>query len=180
MIPKKNIVIVGYPKSGTTWISRLVAELIDCPLQGDWGFDDLDQPYMQGLERDSEFECFKSHHTYETIKDISEKKIHKIIYVIRDPRDIVISGIHFFDFIPKKVQAVIKALPKGGTVYGFLKKPLHIVWGVKTRKKQMINAVLYGSSSPNKWLKTSWNDHYKGYQNTNVHIVKYEDLIKQK
>ncbi len=98
---KKNIIIVGYPKSGTTWLSRLVAELVSCPLQGDWGFEDLNAPYKEGQNRTSEFQVFKSHHTFQEIKSASNLDIHKIIYIIRDPRDVVISGVHYFNFLPK-------------------------------------------------------------------------------
>ena len=34
MIIKNNIVIAGYPKSGNTWLTRLVAEVLKCPVVG--------------------------------------------------------------------------------------------------------------------------------------------------
>ena len=35
----KNIIVVGYPKSGCTWATRLVAELVGCPVGGFWQSD---------------------------------------------------------------------------------------------------------------------------------------------
>jgi hypothetical protein len=32
----KNIIVIGYPKSGCTWATRLVAELVGCPVAGFW------------------------------------------------------------------------------------------------------------------------------------------------
>lgn len=169
-MPKKNIIVIGYPKSGTTWLSRLVAELVQCPLQGDWGFDHIQALYKEGEERDSDFKCYKSHHTYQELSNVSKDTIHKIIYIVRDPRDIVISGLHYFNFYSKKKI--------------FLKK-LSLSWLTKLfsnvlekkQKKKMINAVLNGDQSINKWLRLSWRDHLNNYKGKEVLFVKYENLL---
>lgn len=156
---KKNIIVVGYPKSGTSWLSKLVAELIECPLKGNWGYKILNDPLEEGHNRQSDYSCYKSHHTYKEIFDADQKRIEKIIYIIRDPRDIVISGIYFFKFF-KKNSFINKLLPNN------------------FKKKQMIKAVLYGNKKLNQWCEFSWKDHYESYLNKDIHFIRYEDLIK--
>jgi hypothetical protein len=166
---KKNVIIAGYPKSGTTWLSRLVAELIVCPLKGDWGFENLTPPYSEGLGRISEYQCFKSHHSFEELSKVSELSIHKIIYIVRDPRDVVISGVHYFQFFPSFLN-FLKIDPVRRFFYRFTSN--------KEKKKQMIKAVLNGDETINQWLRSSWRSHYESYQKDNVLLVKYEDLLK--
>lgn len=168
---KKNIIIVGYPKSGTTWLSKLIAELVACPLQGDWGYEDLKPLWADGLTRVSEYQCFKSHHTHDEIKSISELPIHKIVYLMRDPRDIVISGMHFFNFSHFKKPVLSKK------IFGLIHRIDKKITSKKQKKKQMISAVLYGAPLINRWLKTPWEAHYDGYKNTGILCIKYEDLL---
>jgi len=172
---KKNIVIVGFPKSGTTWASRLVAELIQCPLIGDWGYEHLEALYRDGIDRKSEFQCFKSHHTFKEINSISSQEIYKIIYLIRDPRDIVISGVHYFDFSMTRFKLLHYVKPY------FVKRIFLTVFNStiskQTKKKMMIKAVLKGYSKLNQWFKTSWSEHHTGYQNKDILFVKYENLL---
>jgi hypothetical protein len=166
---QKNIVIVGYPKSGTTWLSRLVAELVQCNFIGDWGFD-TENPSRIILEDDSsEFVVYKSHHSANEIEKASKKMIHKIIYIIRDPRDVVISGVHFFDFTKLKNSFFNKILRN-------LFSKRWLISSYKMKKKKMIQAVLFGNKSITPWLKVSWKNHYRGYLNKNVLFIKYEDL----
>jgi hypothetical protein len=166
---KKNVIIAGYPKSGTTWLSRLVAELIVCPLIGDWGFENMRPPFSEGMDRGSEYQCFKSHHTYEEISQASDLPIHKIIYIVRDPRDVVISGAHYFQFTPSIVNFLI---------FGPFRRILYRLTSKKEKKKQMIKAVLKGNASINQWLTSSWKSHYEGYLKDDVLVVRYEDLLK--
>ena len=98
MNKNKNILIVGYPKSGTNWLSRLVAEVLQCNFNGDWGFDTKNASRLIFENTNSEYQVFKSHHFFSDIKTASKEPIYKIIYIVRDPRDIVISGTYFFNF----------------------------------------------------------------------------------
>ncbi len=170
---KQNIIVAGYPKSGTTWLSRLVAELVSCPLQGDWGFEELDAPYKEGLEKESKFQVFKSHHTFQEIENASKLEIYKIIYIIRDPRDVVVSGSYYFSFLPK-----LLAEKRGNlNINRILKKTYNRLVSNKEKKRQMIDAVLNGNKKINPWFASSWKEHFIAYLDTGVLTIKYEDLI---
>ena len=165
---KKNIVVIGYPKSGTTWLSRLVAELLDCPLQGNWGFDNTISPLREGIDRISSYDCYKSHFLYE---DLDRSQIFKIIYIIRDPRDVVISGINFFGFSYDRLRRtnskfsnyLVSQISKWAFPYS-------------KKKKLMIDAILNGDESVNEWLKYSWEYHLNSFRKAGVLLIKYEDL----
>lgn len=170
---KKNILIVGYPKSGTTWLSRLVAQLVNCPLKGDWGFEDIQAPYQEGLNRESNFQLYKSHHLKDEIYKASKFSIDYIIYIIRDPRDVVISGMHYFNFLPRFLTR------KGNRIKinKFYKKGYFKLTSKKEKKRQMIEAVLNGNNKINPWLSHSWFQHFNSYSKESICLIKYEDLL---
>lgn len=58
--PHRTVIVSGYPKSGNTWTTRLVAEAIGCPVKGFWG-SDHNEIAIEGAERDSEFLVYMSH-----------------------------------------------------------------------------------------------------------------------
>lgn len=174
---KKNIVITGYPKSGTHWLSRLTAELINAPLKGNWGINLLGQFIEEGNDRISDFECYKSHHTYEEIFDIWDKDIYKIIYVIRDPRDVIISGSHFYRFIFPGLRYYLYKLPQGKFVCTKLEGVLNRTIGLYNKRKVMMQAVLRGKSSTNIKCNISWKNHYESYMPDKALFIKYEDVL---
>ncbi|HMB99984.1 MAG TPA: sulfotransferase domain-containing protein, partial [Flavobacteriaceae bacterium] len=126
---KKNIVIVGYPKSGTTWIARLVAELVECPLEGAWGFESVTTAYEEGRKRTSDFICYKSHHTFNEIYSV-KKGIYKIIYVVRDPRDIVISSLYYFNIS----NPTLKKIVPFASSYKLFDKIVNMFLSLKSKK----------------------------------------------
>ncbi len=167
---KKNIIVTGYPKSGTTWASRLIAELAACPLQGDWGFEHIEALYEEGKYRDSPYDCYKTHYTYDTIFSKSPKEVYKIIHIIRDPRDVVISGSHYFTFT--------NLLQKGMKKIGLsLDSASFFSVSQKKKKEKMIQAVLHGDSKVNHWLSLSWKEHTEAFKDKEVLTITYEDLL---
>lgn len=149
-----------------------MAELVSCPLQGDWGFDFLDALYKEGLDRSSNYSVYKSHQTYKELKNASNKKNYKIIYIIRDPRDVVVSGMNYFTFIPQYFQNTSLLMR-----FNLMRRVVSKLVTQKEKKKEMINAVLYGNKSINHWLAKSWKSHYETYEGQEILFVKFEDLI---
>ncbi len=127
---KRNIVVVGYPKSGNTWCTRLVAQVLKAPVVGFFGASkDKEEIAEEGQDRESDFAVYKGHHPY---RRLSQSPVeHTAIYVVRDPRDVAVSGAHFF---PSKAyntakgteldpfEAMVRTICEGG-VYPGCKKP---------------------------------------------------------
>jgi hypothetical protein len=94
------IIISGYPKSGNTWLTRLTAQLVGCPVEGFWTQPQNKDRAIEGAERISKYSCFKSHHSFPLLKDSFQKfgknRSKKIIYIVRDPRDVAISASFFY------------------------------------------------------------------------------------
>ncbi len=174
---RKNIVIVGYPKSGTTWASRLIAELIQSPVQGDWGYSDINEAFTDTQDRSSDYCCFKSHHSYDTLYSASKLPIHKVIYILRDPRDIAISAAHYFQFPSLLANWLSKAGFKKFSA--FSRKLYTKTLPFNSKKKMMIAAVLQGNSGINRWMGIPWKIHYQGYQHKDILAVTYEQLLDQ-
>ncbi|WP_192146009.1 sulfotransferase domain-containing protein [Roseibium litorale] len=88
------IIVAGYPKSGNTWLARVVAEAIGCPVLGFAGLREHDEIAMEGLERTSRSYVLKSHHTRDMLDLVCHPNL-KILTIVRDPRDVAVSGKHY-------------------------------------------------------------------------------------
>jgi hypothetical protein len=143
----RKIIVVGYPRSGNTWVARLLGDVINSPVEGFWGDhygnivkrDDA----IDGLYRKSKISIYKGHHTFENLR----KNQKDIIFVVRDIRDIVISTSHFFKaFKNKSYGEIMLDLKKGCP----------------------------GEIAP--WC-FPYNKYIDDYLENNVFILKYEDLL---
>jgi hypothetical protein len=178
---KNKILVVGYPKSGNTWLTRLTAELVGCPVKG-FLYSDHDEIAVEGLERKSDFEVFKSHHQWSEIKK-EDLLNSKIIYIVRDPRDVSLSGRNFFglghnlfDFANSKTSNFqSKAVNKIKSKLNYFYK---IIYLNRMRKIRMENAVLNGDDRVHHWCRISWKNHLLPFsENSGVLILKYESLL---
>lgn len=175
----KKIIIVGYPKSGNTWLSRLTAALVNCPVEG-FLYSNHQETAIEGTDRESEFGVYKSHHQ---LSELSEEDVisAKIIYIIRDPRDVSISGRNYF-LIPRFSS-------KKSSRKGFIPQVIHTLEEVTTKilevvmtklfiKSEMNKAVLYGNKNISPWCRISWKTHITPYiNNSNILKVQYESVL---
>ena len=171
----KKIIVVGYPKSGCTWATRLVAELVGCPVAGFWGSDKAEIA-VEGTERVSDYRVFKSHHQLAELGAAPDDPATHLLYILRDPRDIALSGARHFacDRFPK-LLALFRALPRGEKLYRHTLYPLLVRQDY--RLERMTDALLHGSAAVHNWLKISWREHWRPYEKAGVPIVRYEDLL---
>lgn len=95
-----NIYIVGYPKSGNTWLSRLVGDATNSPIKGNSLAD-------EGHDRAGIYTIIPRHSR--SLLDGG-----KIIVITRDPRDVIVSVKHYWQmdnidlvFKPNHKQSVL-------------------------------------------------------------------------
>jgi hypothetical protein len=152
----KNLVfITGFPKSGTTWVSQLVA--------GTFGYGFNNKPMLPAFSS----EVVHCHRSY---KFLSSGYItrNNIIYVVRDPRDVLVSAYYaltnsadrVFDNseLPKKV------------------KDLYVGFNSfdnedDAKKWFVLKAIDSFPGSP-----LSWGSHVQEAIDLGAAIVRYEDL----
>jgi Sulfotransferase domain len=171
----KNIIVVGYPKSGCTWVTRLVAELVGCQVAGFWR-SEKNEIAMEGEERVSDFRCYKSHHQLPDLGVRPNDPETWVIYVLRDPRDIALSAANYFQFdrFPH-LAALFRTIPRGEKFYRHTFAPL--LASEYYRLQRMTEALLHGSPRVHNWVRVSWRDHWEPYQQAGVPVVRYEDLL---
>lgn len=102
-----KILVVGYPKSGTTWLSRLLGDVLDSPVGAIHPPSTPKAIATEGQGRQGEHYIGQGHpvpvpggnvlspkHTELAYEHLTSEKI---VLVLRDPRDICVSGAHHWD-----------------------------------------------------------------------------------
>jgi hypothetical protein len=172
---KNRIIICGYPKSGNTWLTRLTAEIVGCPVVGFWCEPFNKDEAVEGVDRKSEFECFKAHHSIDQLMrtlDIYGNGTEKIIYVYRDPRAVIVSASHYFVFPPDhpRLLKILRLFPKGaGFYYKFAQSSTH---ALDIMTKGLVRGTTHGA-----WLNEPWKSHVAGYLGReDILVLSYESL----
>ena len=97
---KKPIYVCGYPKSGTTYLTRLIAEILNSSIGGSVASEDTKE--LAVIERNGKYIVRKGHYR---IVDTYQANSHTItldmicnnptFFIVRDPRDIVVSAAYY-------------------------------------------------------------------------------------
>lgn len=124
--PLKTICIVGYPKSGNTWITRLIADAIDSPIRPLYGGVPL---ATEGKDRKGEYSVHQLHLrpiwngpnigiVNEFQFNISGWQGEKIVFIYRDPRDVMVSLKYYWNY-PHLMQMIEDATTGHGVCQAF-------------------------------------------------------------
>lgn len=188
------IYIISYPKSGSTWMKRLVSEILDSPL----GQISRENGFVQMDEGDEKKGNYKILHCQYSKIDKPKKidKKSKIIYIVRDFRDVVVSSFFHHYRIDENLVLLEKYANSDNITH--IKR---LFWRGLVFNLEMAKGIRYWASISGgktfvrfikgiltlRWthdLKGSgvgrWDENVQYWSNysENVAVVKYEDLLK--
>jgi hypothetical protein len=166
----KTVLVVGYPKSGNTWLARLVAQLLCCPVKGFYQEPEGQEIAIEGLDRVSSIAVYKGHQTAQDLRGLVDE--NQIIYIVRDPRDVAVSGANYYHFSQIIwLSHLLLKIPKIRVFY--------YRWLSNTQRKlaRMIDSMISGNQRE-RWLEVTWDKHVEGYLCSKSLVISYEDLLE--
>ncbi len=118
-----DVFLVSYPKSGNTWTRFLIANLVYPEKNPDFSnindlLPDPEAMSKRDLERAHRPRILKSHQYF-------DPRYQKVIYIVRDPRDVVLSE-YYFDI---KRRAITEDYPLQQFVSRFVRGELNHPYG---------------------------------------------------
>lgn len=90
---RPRIYVAGYPRSGTTWLCRLIADAWDCPLGTMHNKGVFHGHPAEGKDRAGPFVVL---HGHSPPQKIATEKGDFVLFIYRDPRDVIVSISHYF------------------------------------------------------------------------------------
>lgn len=154
MIP---VYVAGYPKSGTTWLTRLLSDCLNCPSGASIPKLDKTEPATGGKNRKEPFIVRKGHFLLQDGLDggfvpgahqmnwqLQDEE--RVVFIVRDPRDIAVSGSHYWN----------------KTIFQFSVDMIHGTGGVRM--------VGNWGKYVRRWIEI-------GKQGFRFHSIRYEDLL---
>lgn len=171
---KEPIFIIGYPKSGNTWLARLCADILDSPVVS--GNDPVNQADKK-QNCSGDFEIYKFHYSKHSKPDYITQS-SKIIYVVRDLRDVLISG-YFFNHQSHDENRIILTR-KRNILNNVLRMYFdHQVHRMIKKWTSHELVVLRNFLKGNENLVGNWSDHVNYWiKFPNVCVINYEDLLE--
>lgn len=162
--------VVGYPKSGNTWLSRLIADATDSNVIYSNEVDAADY----SSDKSGEYAIYKAHD-----RDIKRFPDHaRFVYVVRDVRDVLLSAFFFNHPFFQEERLLLEGCHKNILNYLCCVFFYHQVR--RSNKRWCSNEVaefLYMLRNIENTVG-NWSEHVTYWRDQNVCVVRYEDLLE--
>lgn len=185
MQQNKSIYVIGFPKSGNTWLTKLLADSLQ--IKAGTGMGDRDEAEIATsvnsyiTSKDDRYVVRKTHFMPDALVDFEPGEIRHCVYIYRDLRDIVISA---FFFRNHRIHESEVLKDPGGRKFKYKLLTLkNIIFRCNPRKK----LVEHTRDISKGWggFVGSWSDHIKAWQEfvkenqqINMAFVSYEKLLE--
>jgi hypothetical protein len=153
-----DIIVVGFPKSGSTWLTRLLAEVLGSPARGYYRDVRKDDPVKEGADRVSDYEVWKTHRSVDLLS-LPEVDKYKVIYIVRDIRDVICSLVVWSNWNQDTGFSATSKIINTASI-PFAKEIKKGVWGGPTVDHR------------------SWEVHIHEWLDAGVYWVSYESLLQ--
>ncbi len=186
---KRPLYVIGYPKSGNTWLARLMADLLDSPLVG--GNNPIDRADTK-QNYEGQFIIYKLHHSGKS-KPCNITKESLILYIVRDFRDVLVSGFfHFYRNISDDAVIAENSLESKLHIlyrFYFRHQILRMIrqWQgneidvLMRRARTLYNEFRFVVFRKKRTIQLhigNWSEHVNYWTSfPNVNVIKYEDLL---
>lgn len=168
---KKSIFVIGFPKSGNTWLARLLSEATQSKIEATNVFDGAEN----SPNRKGPYIICKRHDSVDTV--LTERS--RAVYIIRDIRDVLVSAFFFNNgFIH---EDWVKHSGISGRMIRGLSKLYFWHQVMRMNRKWCGNelAVIMDWIHRRKSTIGNWSEHVSYWANNrSVIVVRYEDLLK--
>lgn len=169
---KESIYVIGFPKSGNTWLARLLAEATCSNVAP---VNEVDAAGFSD-QREGPFLIRKAH----LVSDVPAVVHGKTVYIVRDVRDVLISGFHHCN--RWCTDELIKRNALSRFYYYRELRKLNRAWRGNPRAEfgygaRCLIRRLLGRTDAKARIG-NWSDHVRfwiGQQN--IVVVRYEDLL---
>ena len=168
---KNRVLVIGYPKSGNTWLVRLLSEVTSSRIDATNVVDDADN----STARKGDYLFTKLHDT----GSLELRQDTRVVYIIRDVRDVLVSAFFFINGFVDQESVKIDDEDKAGLTrrlsrcfFNYQIRRLNRKWG-GNGLAEVINVIRGNRRSIGNWSShiLSWADK------PGVVWVRYEDLL---
>ncbi len=183
----QSIYVIGFPKSGNTWLTRLIADALRMRVGSGMRVDDeleiatsvnkqLDLPDV------TDFTIRKTHFLPEVLKQVRNEEVAKGVYIYRDFRDIIISS--FFYKYGYNFQKVLQKGEKNlfDETVGWAMRIFFLSKGINPNKLLLKHTAEISKNwahdvGPWSLHIQAWMDFNKNNINNDIVFVAFEDLL---
>jgi len=173
---KEPIYVIGFPKSGNTWLARMLAEMTRSNIAVSTPMDVVNAA-DNSSERNGRYVIHKEH----VVKDVDGVLQSKVIYIVRDVRDVLVSWFFHCNRWIRPESIIGNALCKRYLNHE-VKKSINILRSsieaeFIAEMRYRLRLLLRGKSD--RMIIGGWSEHVHFWTcEPSVVVVKYEDLLK--